>query len=105
MENDSGVPLRELRVDGGAARNDLLMQIQADLLGVPVTRPANPETTVLGSAYLAGLAVGYWPNGESIAKQWQAEIRFSPTLQSDERMARRAGWAKALERAKGWETH
>jgi glycerol kinase len=105
MENDSGVPLRELRVDGGAARNDLLMQIQADLLGVPVTRPANPETTVLGSAYLAGLAVGYWPNGESIAKQWQAEKRFSPTLQSDERMARRAGWAKALERAKGWETH
>src|SRR3954471_753276 len=105
MESDSGVPLSELRVDGGAARNNLLMQIQADLLGVPVTRPANPETTVLGSAYLAGLAVGYWPDGDSIAKQWQADARFSPTLQPRERTARRAGWAKALERAKGWETH
>jgi glycerol kinase len=105
MESDSGVPLSELRVDGGAARNNLLMQIQADLLGVPVTRPANPETTVLGSAYLAGLAVGYWPDGESIAKQWEADQRFSPNIQADERNSRRAGWAKALERAKGWETH
>ncbi|MFL6446307.1 MAG: glycerol kinase GlpK [Bryobacteraceae bacterium] len=105
MESDSGVPLCELRVDGGAARNNLLMQIQADLLGVPVTRPANPETTVLGSAYLAGLAVGYWPDGNSIAKQWQADQRFAPNIQNDERNSRRAGWAKALERAKGWETH
>jgi len=105
MESDSGVALSELRVDGGAARNNLLMQIQADLLGVPVTRPANPETTVLGSAYLAGLAVGYWPDGESIAKQWQAEARFSPAIASEERKRRHAGWAKALERAKGWETH
>jgi glycerol kinase len=105
MESDSGVPLSELRVDGGAARNNLLMQIQADLLGVPVTRPANPETTVLGSAYLAGLAVGYWPDGESIAKQWQADQRFSPRIQADERDSRRTGWAKALERAKGWESH
>ncbi len=105
MENDSGVPLSELRVDGGAARNNLLMQIQADLLGVPVTRPANPETTVLGSAYLAGLAVGYWPDGETIAKQWQADARFSPNIPAGERQHRHAGWAKALERAKGWETH
>ena len=105
MENDSGVPLSELRVDGGAARNNLLMQIQADLLGVPVTRPANPETTVLGSAYLAGLAVGYWPDGETIAKQWQADARFSPNIPADERQHRHAGWARALERAKGWETH
>jgi glycerol kinase len=105
MESDSGVPLSELRVDGGAARNNLLMQIQADLLGVPVTRPANPETTVLGSAYLAGLAVGYWPDGETIAKQWQADARFSPNIPAEERKRRHAGWAKALERAKGWETH
>ncbi len=105
MESDSGVPLRELRVDGGAARNNLLMQIQADLLGVPVTRPANPETTVLGSAYLAGLALGYWPDGDSIAKQWQADRRFEPNIGADERAARRAGWAKALERSRGWETH
>jgi glycerol kinase len=105
MESDSGVPLRELRVDGGAARNNLLMQIQADLLGVPVTRPANPETTVLGSAYLAGLALGYWPDGDSIAKQWQADRRFEPKIGADERGARRAGWAKALERSRGWETH
>ena len=105
MESDSGVALSELRVDGGAARNNLLMQIQADLLSVPVTRPANPETTVLGSAYLAGLAVGYWPDGESIAKQWQADARFSPAIGAEERRRRNAGWAKALERAKGWETH
>ncbi len=105
MEADSGVSLRELRVDGGAARNNLLMQIQADLLGVPVTRPANPETTVLGSAYLAGLAVGYWPDGESIARQWKADRRFSPKIEANERAGRRAGWAKALERSRGWETH
>jgi glycerol kinase len=105
MEDDSGVPLSELRVDGGAARNNLLMQIQADLLGVPVTRPANPETTVLGSAYLAGLAVGYWPDGDTIAKQWQADARFSPNIHADERKRRHAGWAKALERTRGWETN
>jgi glycerol kinase len=104
MEHDSGVTLSELRVDGGAARNNLLMQIQADLLGVPVTRPANPETTVLGSAYLAGLAVAYWPDTETIGKQWQAEARFSPGIGSNEREQRHAGWAKALSRAKDWET-
>lgn len=105
MESDSGVPLCELRVDGGAARNNLLMQIQADLLGVAVTRPANPETTVLGAIYLAGLAVGYWPNGEAIAKQWQADRKFSPAIDRNEREQRRAGWARALERSKGWERH
>jgi glycerol kinase len=105
MEDDSGVPLSELRVDGGAARNNLLMQIQADFLGVPVTRPANPETTVLGSAYLAGLAVGYWPDKEAIAKQWQADARFSPKIGGDERKRRHSGWAKALERSKAWETN
>ncbi len=103
MENDSGVALRELRVDGGAARNNLLMQIQADLLNVPVTRPANPETTVLGATYLAGLAVGYWPDQETIAKQWTADKRFTPAIDEEQRRERRGGWARALERAKNWE--
>ncbi len=104
MQSDSGVPLQELRVDGGAARNDLLMQIQADLLGVPVTRPSNSETTVLGAIYLAGLAVGYWPDTETISKQWTAERRFTPNLGEAERRARRSGWARALDRARNWET-
>jgi glycerol kinase len=103
METDSGVPLKELRVDGGAARNNLLMQLQADLLGVPVTRPANPETTVLGATYLAGLAVGFWPDEESIAKQWTAERRFTPAIAKKERQERHAGWLRALERARKWE--
>ena len=100
METDSGVPLKELRVDGGAARNNLLMQIQADLLGVPVTRPLNPETTVLGATYLAGLAVGFWPDRETIAKQWQADRRFTPAIDETERRARHAGWSQALARAR-----
>ena len=100
METDSGVPLKELRVDGGAARNNLLMQIQADLLGVPVTRPSNPETTVLGATYLAGLAVGFWPDRDTIAKQWQADRRFTPAIDETERRARHAGWSQALARAR-----
>jgi glycerol kinase len=100
METDSGVPLKELRVDGGAARNNLLMQIQADLLGVPVTRPSNPETTVLGATYLAGLAVGFWPDQETIAKQWQADRRFTPAIDETDRRARHAGWSQALARAR-----
>jgi glycerol kinase len=103
MESDSGVPIEELRVDGGAARNDLLMQMQADLLGVPVTRPANPETTVAGAAYLAGLAVSFWPDQESLARQWAVDARFAPKLGAQERLERRAGWARALERARHWE--
>ncbi|HEX3685646.1 MAG TPA: glycerol kinase GlpK [Bryobacteraceae bacterium] len=103
MESDSGVSIEELRVDGGAARNNLLMQMQADLLGVPVTRPANPETTVAGAAYLAGLAVGFWPDRESLARQWAVDARFTPRLASEQRLERRAGWARALERARNWE--
>lgn len=103
MESDSGVPIEELRVDGGAARNNLLLQIQADLLGVPVTRPANPETTVLGAAYLAGLAVGFWPDAESLAQQWAVDARFEPNIREQERRDRRAAWARALERARHWE--
>jgi glycerol kinase len=104
MENDSGVPLKELRVDGGAARNNLLMQLQADLLGCRVTRPSNPESTVLGATYLAGLAVGYWPDQETIARQWQADRRFEPRITWEEQKLRRAGWTRALDRARSWET-
>jgi glycerol kinase len=103
MESDSGVALRELRVDGGAARNNLLMQIQADLLGAPVTRPANPETTVLGATYLAGLEVGYWPDEAAIAKQWTADRQFVPQMKPEVRAERRSQWTRALERARGWE--
>ena len=103
METDSGVPVQELRVDGGAARNNLLMQMQADLLGVPVTRPSNPETTVLGATYLAGLAVGYWPDQETIAKQWQMDRQFVPKSSAEERDERRRNWSRALERARQWE--
>ena len=104
MESDSGVRLTELRVDGGASRNNLLMQIQADLLGCPVTRPANTETTVLGATYLAGLATGYWPDQQTIAKQWAVDRQFEPVIAADERQARLAGWRRALDRARHWET-
>jgi glycerol kinase len=103
MESDSGVPLKELRVDGGAARNNLLMQLQADLLGCRVTRPLNPESTVLGATYLAGLAVGYWPDQETIARQWQADRAFEPAIDAHERTFRRAAWTRALERSRAWE--
>ncbi len=103
MQRDSGVPLEELRVDGGAARNNLLMQIQTDLLGIPVTRSSNPEATALGAAFLAGLAVGYWPDHAAIAHQWTADRQFTPAISSAERGNRRAGWARALERARSWE--
>jgi glycerol kinase len=104
MQSDSGVTLQELRVDGGAACNNLLMQIQADLLGVLVTRPSIPETTVLGATYLAGLAVGYWPDQETIAKQWTADRQFTPAIDDAQRAERRVRWTRALERARTWET-
>jgi glycerol kinase len=102
MEADSGVPIKELRVDGGAARNDLLMQLQADLLDVAVTRAANTETTVLGAAYLAGLAVGFWPDQTAIQKQWAVERRFTPHIDPAARQQKLSGWQRALERAKAW---
>jgi glycerol kinase len=102
MERDAGVRLKELRVDGGASVNNLLMQRQADLLGVPVVRPKVSETTALGAAYLAGLAVGYWESVADIGTQWQTDQRFSPTIKAAERMRQIAGWQRALGRAKGW---
>jgi glycerol kinase len=102
MEKDSGIPVRELRVDGGAARNNILMQLQADLMGITVTRPSNTETTVLGACYLAGLAVGFWPDQDAIKKQWQSERQFVPKISNAERLARVSQWRQALERAKAW---
>ncbi|MES2939305.1 MAG: glycerol kinase GlpK [Pseudomonadota bacterium] len=102
MSRDARIPLRELRVDGGACRNDLLMQMQADVLGVPVVRPQVTETTALGAAYLAGLATGFWKDAGEIAAQWQVERRFEPRLPEQERTAKLARWREAVERAKGW---
>ena len=102
MEADASLKLTELRVDGGAAANDLLMQIQADLLGVAVVRPKVLETTALGAAYLAGLAVGYWRDESDITANWQIERRFEPAMSRDEAAALTAGWEKAVARAKGW---
>jgi glycerol kinase len=102
VQGDSGMPLAELRVDGGASRNDLLMQFQADLLGVPVVRPAVTETTALGAAYLAGLAVGFWPSAAAIAGQWQVERRFEPAMPQSQAASLRARWREAAGRARGW---
>jgi glycerol kinase len=99
MEADSGIKLKELRVDGGASANDLLMQLQADLLNVPVVRPKVAETTALGAAYLAGLAVGYWKNQADIAKQWQTDKRFKPVMKRPARDGIAKGWAQALNQA------
>lgn len=102
MEKDAGLKLTELRVDGGATANNLLMQIQADLLGVPVVRPKVLETTALGAAYLAGLAVGFWQDAGDIQRNWQVDRVFEPTLSRDRAGEMMAGWAKAVERSKQW---
>ncbi|MFY9329718.1 MAG: glycerol kinase GlpK [Georgfuchsia sp.] len=99
MESDSGIKLAELRVDGGAANNNLLMQIQADLLGVPVVRPRVTETTALGAAYLAGLAVGFWQSPEELASHWQIDRRFEPSISDAERCERLARWQQEIKRA------
>jgi glycerol kinase len=90
-------------VDGGASANDLLMQLQADLLNVPVVRPKVAETTALGAAYLAGLAVGYWTSQADIARQWQVDRRFAPAMKPPVRARIAQGWERALRRAKAWE--
>ena len=103
MEADSGISLSQLRVDGGATANDLLMQFQADVLGVPVVRPIVKETTALGAAYLAGLAVGYWSGIDEIAAQWQIDQTFDPAMDRAAVEALMARWSNALDRAKAWE--
>jgi glycerol kinase len=102
MQLDAGQSLTELRVDGGAARNDLLMQFQADIMGVPVVRPEVTETTALGAAYLAGLATGFWGGLDEIAAQWRAERRFEPTMHADQRESMLAQWRRAVERSRRW---
>ncbi|HBP57277.1 MAG TPA: glycerol kinase, partial [Verrucomicrobiales bacterium] len=102
MEKDAGLKLKELRVDGGASLNNLLMQFQSNLLGVPVLRPKVSETTALGAAYLAGLAVGYWKDKEDIAVQWQVDTQFDPKMNLKQVKKLTLGWQKALGRSKDW---
>jgi glycerol kinase len=102
MHADAGIALKELRVDGGAAGNNMLMQIQADLLGVPVVRPAVTETTALGAAYLAGLAVGFWKSVDEITGQWQVDRRFEPAMATTAVRTLRDRWSSAVARSKGW---
>ncbi len=103
MENDAGIKLKELRVDGGACVNNLLMQFQADLLGVPVVRPRVAETTALGAAYLAGLGVGFWKDQKEIATHWETDRHFLPVMKPAQRKQLRTGWSRALARAKNWD--
>ncbi len=102
MAQDSGVRLAVLKVDGGATVNDLLMQLQADILGVPVVRPIVAETTALGAAYASGLAIGMWTDLESLRRQWQADRLWEPRWSSDQRDNAYGGWQKAVERSVGW---
>lgn len=102
MERDSSIPIRELRVDGGATANDLLMQFQSDILAVDVIRPAVTETTALGAAYLAGLATGFWSGTAEIARQWQPEKVFRSDMDADLRIERLDGWQRAVRAAKAW---
>ncbi|MBE3554390.1 MAG: glycerol kinase, partial [Thermicanus sp.] len=102
MEADSGIQLKKLRVDGGAVANHFLMQFQSDILGVPVERPTIRETTALGIAYLAGLAVGYWNDRQEIAHQWQMDRSFEPRINEEERMKLYDGWKKAVQAARAF---
>jgi glycerol kinase len=103
MGADAGIPLKELRVDGGAATNNMLMQCQADLLGVPVVRPSVTETTALGAAYLAGIAVGFWKSADEVSGQWKVDRRFEPAMSRPAAAALRERWTEALGRSKNWE--
>jgi glycerol kinase len=104
MEADSGIETTELGADGGAAANDLLLQFQSDILDIPVVRPKILETTALGAAYLAGLAVGYWDSQSEIQDQWKLDQMFTPSMSRDRAETLRTGWSKALDRARAWET-
>jgi glycerol kinase len=105
MQQDSGISIKELRVDGGATANDLLMQFQADLLRVPVLRPKVTETTALGAAFLAGLAVGFWKSLVDVQASWQLDREFEPMLEAKLAAHRRARWSEALQRSRDWEEH
>ncbi len=105
MEKDVGAPLHELKVDGGASRDTFLMQFQADILGRQVLRPVVRETTALGAAYLAGLAVGFWRDLEEIRSLWQCDVRFLPQMNEETRAKNKRGWGKALGRSFDWQEH
>jgi len=102
MQRDAGAPVAELRVDGGASANDLAMQLQADVLGVPVVRPRIVETTALGAAYLAGLHVGFWPDVETVARQWREDARFTPAMDAARRTTLVSRWHDAVARSRDW---
>lgn len=104
MRQDAGIPIKELRVDGGASANNLLMQFQADILQVPVVRPKIIETTALGAAYLAGLAVGFWNNVNEIEEVWQTDTVFQPSMPTEEVNRRRTRWSRALQRSREWDS-
>ncbi len=105
MEDDAGITIKELKVDGGAAINDLLMQFQANLIGIPVIRPETIETTALGAAYLAGLAVKFWSGLDEIEKQWAMDRTFNSDISEESRQELREGWNKAVSHSKNWESH
>jgi glycerol kinase len=105
MERASGIRLKEIRADGGAVANNFLMQFQSDILGVPVEVPLITETTSLGAAYLAGLAVGFWKSREELDAKWKAARRYEPQMSETERERLHERWLKAVERAKDWEEH
>jgi glycerol kinase len=102
MEKDSGTPIAQLRVDGGMTANDLLLQFQADVLGVPVLRPLVRETTALGAAYAAGLAVGFWKDKAQLGQQWQVDRRWEPRVSLEVREGWYAGWKKAVDKSLNW---
>ena len=102
MKADAGIEVRALKVDGGASANNFLMQFQSDMIDAPVNRPACVESTAIGAAYLAGLAVGYWSSKEDVIKNQQLDKVFTPTMDSKERNAKRKGWNKAVKYAYGW---
>jgi glycerol kinase len=102
MNQDSGVALRSLKVDGGMVTNELLLQFQADLLNVPVIRPKITETTALGAAYAAGLAVGFWPDLESLRRNWTMDKTWLPAMSTEERENKYGEWKKAVERTFNW---
>ena len=105
IAKDTGTEVKELRIDGGAAANDFLCQFQADLLGLKVTRPQVLETTAMGAAFLAGLAVGVWKDQAQIRSLWQGEKTFTPLLSKNEAVEHMKNWNRAIERSKGWIIH
>ena len=102
MERDAGVPLTQLKVDGGASANNFLMQFQADILDGEVVRPACIETTAMGAAYLAGIAAGYWSGKDDVRKNWALDCVFTPNMEAERREKLKKGWKRAVKRAMDW---